>query len=416
MFDVKKIKEDFPIFENYKRETGGEFVFLDSAASSQTPKQVVAAMDDYYFKYRSNIHRGSYKISQEATNSYEESRAVLARFINADRNEIIFTGGATASSNMLIYALERMLDLKNGDEVVTSIFEHHSNLLPLQELAKRRGLLLKHFEMTPDFRLDYGAIDTLITEKTKIVSITLASNVTGTIHDARRIADAARKNGALIIVDASKAAGHILIDVKALDCDFLFFSGHKMCGPTGIGLLYGKHELLEKMQPSSFGGGTVDEVTMDGASYNDVPFRFEPGTPNIAGVIGFAAAIKYLNSIKMENIRHHTEEVIEYAIKKLSEIKGVKLVCEKDPKNNAGIVSFDVEGIHPHDVGEILNRTHVAIRGGHHCAMPLMKTLGVPAVNRASFYIYNDKSDVDALAAGIKEAQEIFSYSRISKN
>ncbi len=415
MFDVKKIKGDFPIFENYRKEAGGELVYLDSAATSQTPKVVVDAMDDYYYKYRSNIHRSSYKIGEEATVAYENAREILARFINADTKEVIFTGGATASSNMLIYALEQILDLNKGDELVTSVFEHHSNLLPLQELAKRRGLAFKHFEMTPDFRLDYGAMNSLITDRTKIVSVTLASNVTGTITDVRKIAEVAHKHGALIIVDAAKAAGHIPIDVKIFDCDFLFFSGHKICGPTGIGILYGKKELLEKMQPSAFGGGIVDEVTMDEAIYNDVPLRFEAGTPNIAGAIGLAEAIKYLNNIKIENIRKHTEGLVEYAVKKLSEISGINLICEKDSTKNAGIVSFTVEGIHPHDVGEILNRDNVAIRGGHHCAMPLMQALGETAVSRASFYIYNDESDIDALAAGIKEAQKIFSYSLVSK-
>lgn len=408
MFNVKKIREDFPIFENYKKETGGDLVFLDSAASSQTPRQVVEAMDDYYFKYRSNIHRSSYNIGEEATNRYEEARSLLARFINAETNEMIFTSGATAGSNMLIYALEEMLSFKTGDEVLTTVFEHHSNLLPLQELAKRKGLVFRHFEMTPDFRLDYSALDTLITGKTKIVSVTLASNVLGTINDVRKIADEAHRHGAIIIVDASKAAGHMPIDVKALDCDFLFFSGHKMCGPTGIGILFGKGEILEKMQTASFGGGTVEEVTMDEAIYNSAPFRFEAGTPNIAGVIGFAQAVKYLNNIGIENIQKHTQELVGYAVEKLSTIPGVKLFCENDPKQNAGIVSFVVKNIHPHDVGEILNRDHVAIRGGHHCAMPLMFALGESAVSRASFYIYNDKGDVEALAEGIKKAQEIF--------
>lgn len=408
MFDTEKIKQNFPIFENYKNETGGKLVFLDSAASSQTPKQVVQAMDDYYFKYRSNIHRSSYNIGETATNRYEEGRAVLSRFMNAETNEVIFTGGATASSNMVIYALEETLELRAGDEVVTTVFEHHSNLLPLQELARRKSLIFKHFNMNSDFRLDYSSLNTIISDKTKIVSVTLASNVLGTINDVRKITDEAHKHGAVVIVDASKAVGHMKIDVKALDCDFLFFSGHKMCGPTGIGVLFGKMKLLENMPTSAFGGGTVDEVSMDEAKYNDVPFRFEAGTPNIAGVIGLSEAVKYLENIGIDNIQKHTQGLVSYAINKLMAIPGVKLFCEQNPENNIGIVSFVVKNIHPHDVGEVLNRDHVAVRGGHHCAMPLMKVLGESAVSRASFYVYNEMSDVDMLAEGIKKTQEIF--------
>ncbi|MFA5841949.1 MAG: cysteine desulfurase [Candidatus Paceibacterota bacterium] len=409
MFDVKKIKKDFPIFENYKRETGRDLVFLDSAASSQTPKVVVDAMDDYYFKYRSNIHRSAYNIGEQATNSYEDARKTAAEFINADTNEIIFTNGATDSSNMLIYALEKKIEWKEGDEVVTTILEHHSNLLPLQEMAKRNGVKFRHFEMAPDFNIDYGNLDGLINEKTRIVSMTLASNVTGAITDVKRVSEAAHKRGAIVIVDATKAAGHMLVDVKSLDCDFLFFSGHKICGPTGIGILYGKYDILNKMPTSSFGGGTVEDVTMEEAKYSDAPFRFEAGTPNIAGVIGLGAAIKYLEAVGVENARKHTQDLVAYAIKKLSTISGVKIICERDHLKNIGIVSFVVDGVHPHDVGEILNRHHVAVRGGHHCAIPLMKALGVSAISRASFYIYNEESDIDALAEGIEEAIKIFS-------
>lgn len=409
MFDSDKIKEDFPIFRNYKKETGGELVFLDSAASSQTPKVVVEAMDDYYFKYRSNIHRGAYTIGEKATESYEGARVILAKFINAKPNEVIFTGGATAASNMLIYALEEMIPWKAGDEVVTTVFEHHSNLLPLQELTKRKGLKFRHFKIASDFNIDYSKLNSLINEKTKIVSVTLASNVTGAITDVKRITGKAHKCGAIVIVDATKAVGHMPIDVKDLDCDFLFFSGHKMCGPTGIGVLYGKHQILNKMPTSSFGGGTVEDVSMEEAKYNKAPFRFEAGTPNIAGAIGLAAAVKYLESIGIENVQKHTQDLVTYAIKKLSAIKGVKLICEHNPQKNIGIVSFVMEGIHPHDVGEILNRDHVAIRGGHHCAMPLMKAFGVGAVSRASFYIYNDEGDIDMLAEGIEKAIKVFS-------
>ena len=413
--DVKKIKEDFPIFENYRRETGlpvskagADLAFLDSAASSQTPKVVVEAMDDYYFKYRANIHRSLYDIGEKATSRYEEARAVLAKFIGAGEDEVIFTGGATASSNMLIYALERELDLKEGDEILTTVAEHHSNLIPLQELGRRAKLTLKHIPVDENLRLDLNALETLITPKTKIVSVTLSSNVTGEIIDAKRVADAAHKVGAIVVLDATKAAGHMPIDAKALDCDFLFFSGHKMCGPTGIGVLYGKRELLEKMKPSFFGGGMVESADLGEASYTAAPARFEPGTPNIAGAIGLAEAARYLSKIGIEEIKKHSEELVSYAVQKLSAIPGVKILCERAAERNIGIVSFVVDGVHPHDLGEILSRDHVAIRGGHHCAMPFMKELGVSAVNRASFYIYNDEGDIDRLAAGVEKAKKIF--------
>lgn len=416
MFDVKKIKENFPIFENYKRETGGELVFLDSAASSQTPKQVVEAMDDYYFKYRSNVHRSDYKIGEEATSQYEKARNTVADFINADKEEIIFTGGATSSSNILTYAIESMLSWGPEDNVVTSIAEHHSNLVPLQELARRNKIKLRHFDIGNEFRLDLSNIDKLIDKNTRLVSIALVSNVLGTIHEIDSIVKKVREVGALLVLDATKAVGHMKIDVKEIDCDFLYFSGHKMCGPTGIGVLYGKKDILEKMPPSFFGGGMVEHVTMEVAKYANSPTRFEPGTPNIAGAIGLSAAVDYLNSIiGMDKIRSHSQGLVAYAIKKLSSIPGVKTLCEADPALNIGIVSFVVEGIHPHDISEILNREHIAVRGGHHCAMPLMGELGVSSVSRASFYIYNQESDIDKLAEGIEKAREIFSYSLVSK-
>ncbi len=409
MFDSANIKKDFPIFENYKRENGASLSYLDSAASSQTPKQVVEAMDDYYFKYRSNIHRSLYKIGEKATGKYEEARDAVARFINALPEEIVFTGGATASSNMLVYALEKELDLKEGDEIVTTVAEHHSNLVPLQELARRAKLSLKHIGMDKNSRLDVDSLPKIITPKTKIVSVTLASNVTGEIIDARRVADLAHKAGALVILDATKAVGHTTVDAKALDCDFLFFSGHKMLGPTGIGVLYGKRELLEKMEPSFFGGGMIESADLKEARFLPLPSRFEPGTPNIAGAIGLAEAARYIEKIGLSEIKKHSEKLVSYAIEKLSVIPGIRILCEREPARNIGIVSFVINGVHPHDAAEILSREHVAIRGGHHCAMPFMKELGVTSVNRASFYIYNDEGDIDALAEGIKKAKLVFS-------
>lgn len=410
MLDIKNIKEDFPIFENYKKETGHDLVYLDTAASSQTPRAVVEAMEDYYFKYRSNIHRGGYKLGEEATNNYENARINIAQFIGADSSEIIFTGGATVSSNMLIYALESTIDWKKGDSITTTIAEHHSNLVPLQELSKRKKVALKYFNITDDFRLNLSNIDEIIDKNTRLVSIALVSNVLGTVHDVSPIVKRAHSVGALVVLDATKAVGHINVDVRKLDCDFLFFSGHKMCGPTGIGVLYGKKELLEKMNPSFFGGGIVEHVTMEEAMYAHSPSRFESGTPNIAGAIGLSEAVKYIESIGIKNIEEHSQELVDYAIRKLCLVPGVKLVCELNPKLNVGIISVIVEGIHPHDLSEVLDRDHIAVRGGHHCAMPLMGAIGTVAVSRASFYFYNTESDVDAFIDGIKKAQEMFNY------
>ena len=409
MFDANKIKKDFPIFENYRHENGADLSYLDSAASSQTPRQVVEAMDDYYFKYRSNIHRSLYAIGEKATGEYEKARETVAQFINADTDEVIFTGGATASSNMLIYALEGELNLKEGDEILTTVAEHHSNLIPLQELAHRGKLTLKHIGIDKDSRFDIGSLPALITPKTKIVSVTLASNVTGEIIDARRVAETAHKAGAVVILDATKAAGHMPIDVRDFDCDFLFFSGHKICGPTGIGVLYGKREFLGKMKPSFFGGGIIESADLKEAVFSPSPSRFEPGTPNIAGAIGLAQAVRFIENIGLPEIKKHSEKLVSYAIKKLSAIPEVKILCEREPSRNIGIVSFVVDGVHPHDLAEILSRGHVAIRGGHHCAMPFMKELGVTSVNRASFYVYNNEGDIDALSEGVKNAIKIFS-------
>lgn len=408
MFDAKKIKEDFPIFENYAKKNGRELTYLDSAASSQTPKQVVEAMDEYYFGYRSNVHRSPYDLGEEATMAYEKARERAGRFIGADTGEIIFTSGATAGVNMLAYMLEQHITFKEGGEIVATISEHHSNLVPFQELAVRTGALLRTIALD-GADLDYEGAENIISRKTKIFTMSLAGNVLGTIYDAKRMMRLAKKAGAITIIDASKAAGHMPIDVKALGCDFLFFSGHKMLGPTGIGVLYGRSEILEKLNPSFYGGGMVEKVSQTEAVYGSVPARFEPGTPNVAGAIGLSAAINYIENIGVREIESHGKKLVAYTIEKLGAIPGVRIFSEKDPKRNIGIVSFIVDGIHPHDVAEILGKDGVAIRGGHHCAMPLMKRLGVSGLCRASFYIYNDKEDVDRLAEGIERAKSVFS-------
>ena len=403
MLDTATIKKDFPLFESKPA-----LAYLDSAATSQTPRLVIMAMDEYYQEYRANVHRGTYELSETATDTYEHARETVARFLSAAPEEIVFTSGSTLASNMLAYSLEATLDLKKGDEIVTTTMEHHSSLIPLQELASRRGLTLKHIPITSGYELDYEKARELITPKTKIISVILASNVLGTINDIKRLSALARECGAILIVDAAQGAGHLPINAPELGCDFLFFSGHKMCGPTGIGVLYGKKERLASLKPSLFGGGMVEEVDIHTSEFVQAPARFEAGTQNIAGAIGLAAAVEYLSRIGLEHIEHHVRDITRYALAELGSMKGVTLYSPADALKNTGSISFLVEGIHPHDVAEILSRDTIAVRSGHHCAQPLIKALGVTALVRASFYLYNSKEDVDKLVAGITKAQNIF--------
>lgn len=397
-----QLKKDFPIFDKAKG-----FVYLDTAATSQTPQVVLDAMDDYYTKFRANVHRGSYEEGETASVAYEEARKKVAQFIGAEPREIVFTAGATASSNMLVSMLEHSEVVKSGDEVVTTIMEHHASLLPLQKLAHRKGLIFKAVS-SQGLPLDYEEAERLITERTKIVSVCLASNVTGGINDVSRIAEMAHEVGALVICDATAAVGHMPVSVKELGVDFLYFSAHKMCGPTGVGVLWGKHELLEKLEPGVYGGGIVDEVTLENATWRKSPMRFEAGTPNIAGVIGLGAAVEYLQSIGLENIREHTMSLTGEAIARLEAVPNVRVIAEKGAHKNVGIVSFVMDGVHPHDIAEILGRSGVAVRAGHHCAMPFIVALGVFATTRVSFYLYNTKEDIDALVQGIEKVKEVF--------
>lgn len=401
----QKIKKDFPIFDGQPN-----LVYLDSASSSQTPRVVLDAMNEYYTGYRANIHRALYDASQRATDSYERARKDIARFINAaSEKEIIFTSGATASSNMLAGMLKTYLRLKAGDEIITTIMEHHSNLLPLRKLAEEKKLAIRYIGLTKDFELDMRQAERLITSKTKIVSISLASNVLGTVNDIKQLALLAHKKGAVMIADGTEAVGHIPVDVRALDCDFLFFSAHKMCGPTGIGILYGKKSFLEKMTPSVLGGGIVTKVTKTEILYKPTPERFESGTPNIAGAIGLGAAIHYLESIGMKAIHKHTATLTALAQKKLGALHGVTILSGKRTLGNSGIVSFVIDEMHPHDISHLLSDRNVAVRAGHHCAMLLGEHLGYPATTRASFYLYNSKKDVDVLIQAVKSAQKLFS-------
>jgi cysteine desulfurase / selenocysteine lyase len=398
--DTDLIKKDFPIFENYINEWGHELVFLDSAASSQTPKQVIDAMNEYYFHYRSNVHRSPYRIGLKASELYEKSRQITANYIGAEEWEVIFTSNATASSNTLALALGQSLKISANDEIVVSIADHHSNFLPFQELAIRTGAKIKVIPLSKT-NLAYDSALELISSKTKIVTISYGSNVLGTIFDVKKIIEKAHQVGAVAIIDATTTVGHIPVDVKSLDCDFLYFSGHKMLGPTGVGVLYGKEEVLTKLHPSIVGGGTIESVSITETRYRDIPMRFEAGTPNIAGAIGLGQAISYIENLGMNNIHTHIDKIADYAMRKLSELKHVTLLSETGSKN-CGIVSFVVNNMHSHSVANKLDKYHISIRAGHHCSMPLANVLGIRSLCRASFYIYNSEADVDKLTEAIQ--------------
>ncbi|OGZ06915.1 MAG: hypothetical protein A3D65_04420 [Candidatus Lloydbacteria bacterium RIFCSPHIGHO2_02_FULL_50_13] len=411
MLDIKKIRKDFSQLDK------PSYHYMDAASSSLTPKQVLDTVADYYHNYRANVHRALFSEAVVATEKYEEARKKVAKFIDANSpEEIIFTSGATESSNMLVRALEESPNLPTWKlnfqvwerDIVTTEMEHHGALVPLQQLVKRAKLALKYIPLK-NFGLDYGAAEKLITEKTGLVSVMLASNVIGTINDVRRVADMAHKHSAIIVCDATAAVGHIPVYVKALGADALYFSGHKMMGPTGVGILWVKKSLLEKLEPSIFGGHMISSVEKEKAEWAPIPERFEPGTKNIGGVIGLGAAVDYLEHVGAENIHEHVRELTSYAITQLEKIPGVRVLAEHDTAKNTGIVSFVCDFAHPHDIAEVLARDHVAVRPGHHCAEPLHKALGVNATTRASFHVYNTKEDVDALAEGVIKAKKIFS-------
>jgi len=398
----EKILKDFPILT---KQEG--FTYLDSAATSLTPECVIESMNTYYRTYRANIHRGLYREAQKATDAYEKARAQVAQFVGAHKDEIIFTAGATNSSNMLFYSLEFSGLFQSGDEIVTTVEDHHAVLLPTQAFAKRKGLTIRYVPLSR-YTLAYDAFDTLITKKTKVVVLPLASNVLGIINDIAHVARRAREVGALIIVDATAALGHTLVSVEKLDADFIFFSGHKMCGPTGVGVLYGKKEALSKLEPCFLGGGIIEDVTRTEYTLASEISRFEAGTPNIAGVIGLANATTYLAEIGVENIQTHVQTLTRYAYEKLSEIEGIKIFTQ-NLDSTVGILSFSLPFAHPHDVAEILGKEGIAVRAGHHCALPLHTELGISASTRASFHFYNTKKDADALFKGIKKVHHIFS-------
>lgn len=391
------ILKDFPSLHAM-----GMRAYLDSAASSLTPKPVLDAMDDYYANYRANVHRGMYATSAKATERYEAVRGTVAKFLNASTEEIVFTNGTTDTLNLLATSLGRTYGA--GDEVVLTEMEHHANLVPWQEAAKRHGFALKFIPLKNDFTLDMDAARALITPKTKAVSVTHASNALGTVNPAKELAALAHAVGAVMILDAAQSAAHLKLDVRDLDCDFLAFSAHKTYGPTGVGALYGKKALLEKLEPMRYGGDMIREVKLESSTWNDAPWKFEAGTPNIAGVIGFGAALEYLMAINMDTVEAYDQALTAYALERLSKIPGVKLVGPTEGER-IGAISFEVEGAHPHDLATLFDREGVAVRGGHHCAMPLMTKLGTTGTTRASFGIYNEEKDVDALVDALAKAK-----------
>ncbi len=406
-FNVEKVKKDFPILE--QEVNGKKLVYLDSSATSQTPIQVTDSIVDYYNRYNSNVHRGVHTLGTLATDAYEKARETVRRFINARYfEEVVFTRGTTTAINLVAHSYGDA-NVSEGDEIVVTQMEHHANIVPWQQLAKRTGATLKFIPMSDSGELEKEAIDNTITDNTKIVAVTHVSNVLGTINDVKYIAEVAHQHDAVIAVDGAQSAPHMKVDVQDLDLDFFSFSGHKMLGPTGIGALYGKRHLLDKMEPIEFGGDMIDFVGLEDATWTDLPTKFEAGTPLIAEAIGFAEAIRYIDELGLEEIHQHEYELVNYAYNEMSKIEGLE-IYGPSPEKRAGLITFNVEGVHPHDLATALDSEGVAVRAGHHCAQPLMKWLNQSSTARASFYVYNTTEDVDKLIQALYRTKEFFSY------
>lgn len=406
MIDIQKIRADFPILDQEINEK--PLAYLDNAATSQKPKQVIDALTHYYEFDNANVHRGVHTLAARATDAYESARVKVAKFIHArEVAEIIFTRGTTSAINLVVDSYAEA-NIEAGDEIVISYLEHHSNLIPWQQLAKRKGAVLKYIELEEDGTISVEQAQKTINEKTKIVALAHVSNVLGTITPIREIAAIAHKFGAVILVDGAQAVPHMEVNVVDLDADFYAFSGHKMMAPTGIGALYGKRELLDAMEPTEFGGEMIDFVELYDSTWKELPWKFEAGTPIIGGAIALGAAIDYLAEVGLANIHAHEQELVGYAIEEMSKIDGITIYGPKDASKRCGLVTFNLEGAHPHDIATILDEDGIAIRAGHHCAQPLMKWLDVSSTARASFYIYNTKEEIDALIDGLKLTKEYF--------
>ncbi len=400
--ELEEIRDDFPILN--QKVHGKNLVYLDNAATSQKPRQVIDALNDYYERYNANVHRGIHALAERSTREYERAREKVVRFINAPSPEtVIFTRGTTEAINLVAYSWARH-NLKKGDEILITWMEHHSNIVPWYQVCEQTGAVLKRMELNAGGTLAIPDIS----PRTKLVAVTHCSNVLGTINPVRKLADAAHKVGALILVDGAQSIPHFAVDVQALDADFYVFSGHKMCGPTASGVLYGKRVLLEAMPPFMGGGEMIREVTATGFTTNDLPYKFEAGTPNIAESIGLGVAVDYLQHIGLEKIRQHEKEITQYAIDRLKDLIEVKIYGPLDVEKRGGLVAFTFSDIHPHDLATFFDQEGIAIRAGHHCAMPLHKHLGIAATARASFYLYNTRDEVDAFIAALKKAKHFF--------
>ncbi|MGC9166445.1 MAG: cysteine desulfurase [Thermoplasmata archaeon] len=416
--NVERIREDFPIFK--RLINGRRIVYLDNTATTQKPYDVINSIKEYYENYNANVHRSIYSLGENSTELYENSRKNIAKFINADENEIIFTRNTTEGLNLLSFSLFFSF-LKRGDKILISMMEHHSNILPWLRL-KRFGIDIEFINITRDGYLDIEDFKNKFDKNTKVVSLTHISNVLGTINNVKEISKMVHENESIFIVDGAQSVPHIRVDVKDIDCDFLVFSGHKMLGPMGIGVLYGKYEILDKMEPFLVGGEMIKEVHLNKVIYEDPPLKFEAGTPNVEGAYGLSAAIDYIRKIGIENIRDHEKSLTKYAMDRLSEFEDIEIYGPREVENKGGVISFNFKNfnniiqkeliknyiiIHPHDVASILDTENIMVRSGHHCAEPLMDFYNIPATSRASFYIYNDRDDVDSLIEGIEKVKRV---------
>ncbi|CAM3964683.1 cysteine desulfurase [Bacillus cereus] len=401
--NIHEIRKQFPILD--QKVNGKQLVYFDSAATSQKPIQVIETLERYYKEYNSNVHRGVHTLGTKATDAYEGAREKVRKFINAkSMEEIIFTRGTTTALNTVAasYGLD---NVKEGDEIVISYMEHHSNIIPWQQVAKKTGATLKYLPLQPDGTISIEDARQTITPNTKIVSIMYVSNVLGTINPVKEIGAIAHENGAIMVVDGAQSTPHMKVDVQDLNCDFYALSAHKMCGPTGIGVLYGKKELLNNMEPIEFGGEMIDFVDLQESTWKELPWKFEAGTPIIGNAIGLGAAIDFLEEIGLDNIEKHEHELAQYALERLSEVDGVTIY---GPKHRAGLVTFNIEDVHPHDVATVLDVEGIAVRAGHHCAQPLMKWLKASSTARASFYLYNTKEEIDTFVESLIKTKEYF--------
>ena len=402
---MERVRADFPIL---KREVHGKrLVYLDNAATTQKPKSVIEALVEYYSRYNSNVHRSVHTLGEEATAAYEASREKTAKFVGTQAKRLVFLRGTTEATNLIRFAWGED-NVKKGDVLVTTLMEHHSNIVPWQLLAKKKEASLKFVGLDEDGTLDMGQFEDLLKESPRLVAVTHCSNVLGTINDVAQICAKAKRAGATTVVDGAQSVPHMPVNVESIGCDFYAFSGHKMLGPTGIGALVGRKELLDSMEPFQGGGEMIREVFQDHATWNDVPYKFEAGTVNIADAIGLGAAVDYLSLIGMDKVREHEARLVEYALETLAKVKGFNQYGPADPRRKGGVISFNLADVHPHDLATILDEEGIAIRSGHHCAQPLMRWLDVAATSRASFHVYNSYDDIGALKAGLEKASVIF--------